>query len=63
MRRPRELQTPFDGFKAFAWFTGARLDQQRVVEILPDTAAAAEVNDRGGFLAALIDHKSDATHI
>ena len=24
MRRPRELQTPFDGLKAFAWFAGAR---------------------------------------
>jgi hypothetical protein len=51
-----------DRFETFARLAGARLGQQRVVEILPKLFMLPQVNDGGRLLAALIHHESDSAH-
>ncbi len=51
-----------DGGEALAWLAGARLGQQRVVEIFPKLFMLPQVNDGGRLLAAFINHESDSAH-
>jgi hypothetical protein len=51
-----------DGGEAFARLAGARLGQQRVVEILPKLFMLPQVNDGCRLLAAFIHHESDSAH-
>jgi len=51
-----------DGGEAFARLAGARLGQQRVVEIFPQLFMLPQVNDRRRLLAAFIHHESDSAH-
>jgi hypothetical protein len=51
-----------DGGETFARFAGARLGQQRVMEIFPKLFMLAQVNDGGRLLAAFIHHESDSAH-
>jgi hypothetical protein len=51
-----------DGCEALAWLAGARLGQQRVVEILPKLFMLPQVNDGCRLLSAFIHHESDSAH-
>jgi hypothetical protein len=51
-----------DGSEALARLAGARLDQQRVVEILPKLFMLPQVNHGGRLMATLIHHESDSAH-
>ena len=62
VQKSNQFQAALHGFEAFARLAGVRLDQQRVVEILPKLLMLPQVNDGGRLLAAFIHHESDSAH-
>jgi len=59
----RTNQTSLDGGQRLARFMSAPTRQQDVIKILPERRMLLQINDRGGFLAAIIHEKLHSTHV